>query len=261
MAIVAVVVVAAALSVWFTRDDDETVTADGTETTTTTTEPAESGDSSTTEPTGSPVELKGAGQGKSITGEPPCPAEDGSSERTTGFDTAPPMCIDSDAVYLATITTNKGTMVATLDAKAAPKTVNNFVFLSRYKFYDGAPFFRIVKDFAAQTGDPNAAPSNAYKHGYTIPDELPEEGEYEVGSLAMANAGANTGGSQWFVVLGENGASLPPDYALFGKVTSGIETVEAINAVPSSAANGNDGAPHEQVTIESIVISEEAGKG
>jgi cyclophilin family peptidyl-prolyl cis-trans isomerase len=201
--------------------------------------------------------LTGLGPGNSIVGETPCPKADGSSERTTSFEKAPPMCIDASKTYTATFETTKGTITVALDAKAAPKTVNNFVVLARYHFFDGSPIFRLVKDFAAQFGDPSKSPSNRAQFGYTIPDELPAAGSYKKGSLVMANTGQpNTGGAQMFFVLGPQGEALPPSYALFGQTTGGMETIDAINAVPSVATSDNDGAPTEQITITKVTIAE-----
>lgn len=249
--IVVAVLVVAGVMAFLTRDKDDAETSDST-----TTAASDDSTNSSDAGEGTPVALTGPGPGASIDGPTPCPATDGTQERTTGFTEAPPMCIDPSKKYTATITTSKGVMVVDLLTDKAPATVNNFVVLSRYKFYDGAPFFRLITDFAAQTGDPSEAPSNAAQFGYTIPDELPAEGDYKVGSLAMANAGPDTGGAQWFIVLGDQGAALPPNYTLFGQVTDGLDTVEAINAVGSSQTDTNDGAPHEQIDITSIEITE-----
>jgi cyclophilin family peptidyl-prolyl cis-trans isomerase len=148
-------------------------------------------------------------------------------------------------------------MVVELNTKKAPKTVNNFVVLSLYHFYDGSPFFRLVKDFAAQFGDPSTHPSNAAQFGYTIPDELPSKGDYKVGTLAMANTGQpDSGGAQAFFITGDQGVSLPASYSIIGQVTTGLDVLQKINAVPSVNAGGNDGAPTEQVTINKITITE-----
>lgn len=202
--------------------------------------------------------LTGPGPGVELKGETPCPKADGSSPRTTGFEKAPGNCIDESKRYVAVFDTTKGTLEVDLDAKKAPKTVNNFVVLARYKFYDGSPFFRLVKDFAAQFGDPSTSPSNKAQFGYTIPDEFPQQGEYKVGSIAMANTGQpNSGGAQVFFVTGASGAGLPPKYSLFGQVTDKtLPVLQAINAVPSVATSDNDGAPTEQITIKSITIKE-----
>jgi cyclophilin family peptidyl-prolyl cis-trans isomerase len=257
---VVAVVVLVALTTWLGGDKKQNASTDS-KTTTTTAAPG----STTTvagETTTSGVALKaatltGPGGGEQLTGATPCPKADGSSKRTTGFAQAPKMCIDPAKVYVASFDTTKGTMVVTLDAKSAPKTVNNFVVLARYHFFDGSPFFRIVKDFAAQFGDPSEHPSNSAKFGYTVPDELPEKGAYQVGSLAMANTGSpNTGGAQMFFITGPSGAALAPSYSLFGQVTQGLDVLQKINSVPSVATDSNDGAPTEQVTIRKVTVSE-----
>jgi cyclophilin family peptidyl-prolyl cis-trans isomerase len=181
---------------------------------------------------------------------PTAPAADGSSPQQRKFDGEPPMIIDTDKRYVATMATSHGTMVIALDALAAPKTVNNFVFLARYHYYDGVIFHRIIPGFVLQGGDPTGNGTGG--PGYKFADELPAPGKYKHGSLAMANAGPNTNGSQFFVISGPDGAGLPPLYSLFGEVVSGSEVVEAINAVGSPGA----GTPKERVVIESVTIEE-----
>ncbi len=244
------------LAVFNGKDDTETVSSKSS--TTTSGAPTTSlGETTTTVSGAKAVALVGPGPGASITGETPCPKADGSSPRTTSFAKAPPTCIDPKKTYTATFDTSKGPITVDLNTKGAPKTVNNFVVLSRYHFYDGQPIFRLVKDFAAQFGDPSASPSNKAQFGYTIPDELPAKGSYKVGSLAMANTGSpDTGGAQAFFILGDQGTQLPPQYALVGQPTAGLDTINAINAVPSVQTADNDGAPTEQVTIKSVTISE-----
>jgi cyclophilin family peptidyl-prolyl cis-trans isomerase len=147
------------------------------------------------------------------------------------------------------MTTNKGTMVLALDAVGAPRTVNSFVFLARYHYFDGIVFHRIIPGFVIQGGDPEG--SGRGGPGYRFADELPKPGRYQIGSLAMANAGPNTNGSQFFIISGPDGAALPPQYALFGSVVSGGEVITAIDAVGSRS-----GTPTERVVIESVVIAE-----
>ncbi len=101
-----------------------------------------------------------------------------------------------------------GTMTIALDPIAAPKTVNSFVFLARYHYYDGIVFHRIIPGFVLQGGDPTGTGTGG--PGYQFADELPKPGRYELGSLAMANAGPNTNGSQFFVISGPDGMRLPP---------------------------------------------------
>lgn len=148
------------------------------------------------------------------------------------------------------MTTDAGEVTIELDAKQAPETVNNFVVLARYKYYDGLTFHRVIKDFMAQGGDPSGDGSGG--PGYEFDDELPKQGDYEVGSVAMANAGPDTNGSQFFIITGDSGVQLPPSYSLFGKVTKGMDAVEKIEADGSAG----DGAPGKVHTIESVTIAE-----
>ncbi len=177
------------------------------------------------------------------------PAPDGSSPKRQRFDSPPPMIIDPQRRYTATIETSKGTIVAELDAVSAPVTVNNFVFLARWHYFDGIVFHRIIPGFVIQGGDPEGTGRGG--PGYRFGDELPKPGRYQVGSLAMANSGPDTNGSQFFIVSGPDGARLPPQYSLFGSVVRGGEVVEAIDAVGSRS-----GAPAERVVIESVTIAE-----
>ena len=179
--------------------------------------------------------------------EPPNP--DGSSPKQRKFDQEPPMVIDTDKRYTATMVTSHGTMVIALDPLAAPKTVNSFVFLARYHYYDGVIFHRIIPGFVLQGGDPTGTGTGG--PGYKFEDELPAPGRYQVGSLAMANAGPNTNGSQFFIISGPDGVRLPPQYALFGAVVSGGDVVTKINALGTRS-----GKPTEEVVIESVTIAE-----
>jgi cyclophilin family peptidyl-prolyl cis-trans isomerase len=177
------------------------------------------------------------------------PNPDGSSEKRQKFDAAPPMIIDTDKTYTATMVTSKGTLEIVLDALGAPNTVNSFVFLARWHYYDGIVFHRIIPGFVLQGGDPTG--TGAGGPGYKFKDELPKPGRYELGSLAMANAGPHTNGSQFFVISGSDGIRLPPLYALFGKVVKGLDVVETINAIGTPS-----GKPREDVVIESVTITE-----
>ncbi len=180
----------------------------------------------------------------------PCPNSDGSSPKRQHFTREPEMCIDLERRYTATMETTLGTMVFSLDALSAPKTVNNFVALSRYHFYDGLTFHRVIREFMCQGGDPDGTGRGG--PGYRFKDELPAPGRYEIGSLAMANAGPNTNGSQFFVVSGANGLRLPPQYSLFGKLVSGMKVLELIQQVPTDR---ND-KPIADVEIHSVTIEE-----
>ena len=177
------------------------------------------------------------------------PAADGSSPKKQKFDGAPPLFIDPDKRYTAEMVTSKGTLTIALDPASAPKTVNNFVFLARYHYFDGIFFHRVIPGFVLQGGDPQGTGTGG--PGYRFEDELPRPGRYELGSLAMANAGPNTNGSQFFVISGPDGVRLPPQYSLFGKVVKGLETVAAIDAIGSRS-----GTPSERVVIESVTITE-----
>jgi cyclophilin family peptidyl-prolyl cis-trans isomerase len=177
------------------------------------------------------------------------PAADGSSPKQQKFDGEPPMFIDPAKRYTAEMVTSKGTMVISLDPLAAPKTVNSFVFLARYHYYDGIVFHRIIPGFVLQGGDPTGTGTGG--PGYKFADELPKAGRYELGSLAMANAGPNTNGSQFFIISGPSGVRLPPQYSLFGKVVSGAEVIATIDAIGTQS-----GAPKEKVVIESVTVTE-----
>ena len=180
----------------------------------------------------------------------PCPAVDGSSEKRQKFDEAPQMCIDPTKRYSAEIVTSLGSMTVALDAAAAPRTVNNFVFLARYHFYDGVVFHRIIKGFMCQGGDPSGTGSGS--PGYRFADELPAPGRYEIGSVAMANAGPNTNGSQFFIVSGRSGVGLAPKYSLFGKVVKGLDVVSAMESVETARGD----RPKTDVVIESVTVTE-----
>ena len=177
------------------------------------------------------------------------PNLDGTSEKRQRFDSAPPMIIDPAKNYTATMVTSKGTLEIVLDAIGAPLTVNNFVFLARWHYYDGVTFHRVIPGFVLQGGDPSGNGTGG--PGYRFADELPKAGRYELGSLAMANAGPNTNGSQFFVISGPDGVRLPPLYALFGKVVKGLDVVSAINDIGTSS-----GTPRERVVIESVTVTE-----
>ena len=190
--------------------------------------------------------------GKTITGDTPCPPTDGSAERTVSFENPPPMCIDPSKTYTAAVKTNHGDFTVELDAEAAPNTVNNFVVLSLYHYYDGITCHRVVEGFVIQCGDPKGDGTGG--PGYTFADELPAEGSYKLGSLAMANSGPDTNGSQFFIISGPEGTQLPPQYSLFGQVTDGLDTT--INTIASLAVPGSDGPPSQPVQIESVTITE-----
>lgn len=180
-----------------------------------------------------------------------CPPAEGAVDRVVAFDGLPPLCIDPAGQYTATVDTSAGEFTIELDAARAPATVNSFVFLSRYRYYEGVSFHRIIPGFVIQGGDAVGEPPGTGGPGYSFPDELPEEGEYEIGSVAMANSGPNTNGSQFFVVTGESGAALPPDYNLFGTVVAGLDVVSEIEAAGTAS-----GVPSEDIVINTVTITE-----
>ena len=149
-----------------------------------------------------------------------------SEERRTAFEAAENV-LEGGTDYAARIETSKGTLVVDLFEDQVPVTVNNFVFLARNQFYDGLPFHRVLEDFMAQTGDPLG--SGAGGPGYQFPDEIsPELNHSAPGVLSMANAGANTNGSQFFITL-EPTPWLDGQYSVFGAVTAGVEVLDELN--------------------------------
>jgi cyclophilin family peptidyl-prolyl cis-trans isomerase len=137
----------------------------------------------------------------------------------------PSMDIDLDTIYQVVISTNRGDITMELDPKLAPNTVNNFVVQARAGFYTGLTFHRVVPEFVIQGGDPEGTGRGG--PGYRFDDE-PVRGEYTLGALAMANAGPNTNGSQFFICIDDCRRKLTPSYNLFGYVIDGIEVAQAI---------------------------------
>jgi len=180
----------------------------------------------------------------------PFPNLDGSSTRYTKFSSAPPFCIDVAKTYTATVVTDVGTITIELLPKYAPVTVNNFVFLADYHYFDGITFHRVIPGFMDQGGDPTATGSGG--PGYSFKDELPSAASaYQSGALAMANSGANTNGSQIFIVVPGGGAGLTAAYSVFGQVTSGLNVVEKINSGGTQA-----GTPNVYHKIVKVTITE-----
>ena len=233
-----------------TGDDDQEIATAASSTTVTSR--IDNSAATTTAVAKKPVELPPVPAGLSVKGDTPCPPTDGSAQRTTNFEKPPPLCVAATKNYTADIQTTKGLMVVALDVRNATQTVNNFVVLARYKYFEGIAFHRIIPGFVIQGGDPQQTGLGG--PGYKFEDELPKAGSYKVGSLAMANSGANTNGSQFFIVTGDAGASLPPQYSLFGQVTQGLEVVKAIDEV--GIAGTQDGKPSEVVKITSVTIKE-----
>lgn len=162
---------------------------------------------------------------------------------------APPeFTIDLDKSYSALLKTNKGDITIELDAASSPIAVNNFVFLARDGYYDGVIFHRVISGFMIQGGDPTGTGRGG--PGYRFRDEIEGSGDYSRGTVAMANAGPNTNGSQFFICHTDTG--LPHSYTIFGNTTDGIATVDAIAAT----ATGAQDRPLEDIVIESVTISE-----
>jgi peptidylprolyl isomerase len=164
------------------------------------------------------------------------------------------MAIDPAKTYTATINTNKGSFKVEFYPDETPKTVNNFICLAKAGYYDNSPFHRIIAGFMFQGGDPTGTGRGG--PGYRFEDEKFTR-NYEYGSLAMANAGPNTNGSQFFVVTGESGARLPKNYTLFGKVIDGLDVVETIaNTKVTRSATGEMSQPVDKVILESVDVQE-----
>lgn len=181
-----------------------------------------------------------------------CPPVTGTPGPVRTFGAPFNRCIDTNKTYVAVISTNKGVLTVNLDAKSAPLTVNNFVALARNKYFDGLSCHRIIPKFVAQCGDPTGNGTGG--PGYKIIDELPKTGGYKIGSLAMANSGPNTNGSQFFVITGADGAALPAKYSLFGLAVGSDATIKALDAAGNPSNNGMP--PKQAVTITSVVITE-----
>jgi cyclophilin family peptidyl-prolyl cis-trans isomerase len=164
------------------------------------------------------------------------------------YASAPDLIIDLDKTYSATIDTNHGTIEILFDAVRSPLAVNNFVFLGREGYYDGVVFHRVIEDFMIQGGDPTGTGSGG--PGYKFRDELDGEGNYSRGTVAMANAGPSTNGSQFFICHKDVG--LPHSYTIFGKVSSGLEVVDSIATTETDRRD----RPTEDVIINKVTVTE-----
>ena len=157
--------------------------------------------------------------------------------------------IEEGKRYGATISTSQGDISVELFVGEAPNTANNFAFLAKEGFYDGTVIHRVVPGFVVQMGDPTGTGSGG--PGYKFDDELASARNrgYDRGTLAMANAGPNTNGSQFFICLDDVG--LPPAYAVFGEVTEGMEVVDAIAKQPRRGE-----FPTPEITVNSVTLTE-----
>jgi len=175
------------------------------------------------------------------------------------FSGPPPLTIDTKKTYIATLKTSCGTIVIELDAKTAPKTVNSFVFLARHGYFDGQYFHRLDTSIdVIQGGDPLGNGTGG--PGYSIPDELTGKDTYGPGTLAMANAGANTGGSQFFLITGPKGHNLDaqPNYTVFGHVIKGLDVAARIQQLPiqDKSAGLSGQKPKMAVYIDTVRVTE-----
>lgn len=191
--------------------------------------------------------------GASDAGAADCPPVGGTEEQTQTFDGPPPFCLDAEVAYSANVSTTAGDITIDLDQEAAPQTVNSFVFLARNNYFDDTVCHRVIQDFVAQCGDPTATGTGG--PGYEFEDELPEAGQYEVGSIAMANSGPDTNGSQFFILSGPDGVTLPPDYSLFGEVSGDgdLDVIAEMNALGSLDSSGESS---EELRILDVEITE-----
>jgi cyclophilin family peptidyl-prolyl cis-trans isomerase len=193
-------------------------------------------------------------EGRTITGKTPCPKTDGTEERATQFEQAPELCIDPAKSYTAVFETTEGTIEVALDTKNTPNTVNNFVTLARYKYYDTTTIFRTDPSIdIIQGGGMNPTASA----GYTIKDEGTGF-EYETGDLVMArSSGSDSGGSQFFFVTGEKAALLNSQgtYVTFGKISKGLDVAQGIMALHTPTGELG-GEPSRQVVVTSVTIIE-----
>jgi len=224
-------------------------------TTTTTTTPTSSSTTTTVAGTASLTQK----QANAIAVEAGCPASTAARVNTLTWTKSPAMTINTAKTYDANFATTAGNFVVQLDAKTAPITTNNFVFLAQHNYYKCVIFHRAIPGFMIQGGDPTGTGTGG--PGYTIADEFPKAGSpnYPLFSIAMANLGAghpHTGGSQFFIVTGTTGETLSPSYSLFGKVISGFKAVDTIQNAGNPNPNSNGVPPLITHRILNITISE-----
>jgi cyclophilin family peptidyl-prolyl cis-trans isomerase len=172
--------------------------------------------------------------------------------KKTGGQKKPKAPLASGKAYKLTVDTNCGSFTMQLDLKTAPNASASMVSLAKGGFFDNTIFHRIVPGFVIQGGDPKGNGSG--DPGYKFADELPKAGQYKIGSLAMANSGPDTNGSQFFIITGQQGVQLPPQYSLFGQVTAGMDVVNKIAALGQEGAP--NGEPKQPVNMTSVTIQE-----
>lgn len=211
-------------------------------------------------PTASPVESLTASPAPGTASSPAASPEASPAGNGLTWSAPPEMAIDPAKKYEAVFDTSEGSFTIELFAADAPVTVNNFVFLARQHYYDGVTFHRIIETFMIQGGDPTGKGTGG--PGYAIKDELNGPHKYEPGIVAMANSGPDSGGSQFFICTGEDSRNLDnyPDYAIFGKVSSGMDIVTKIAKVPvvmnPDSPDRSPSKPEQPVVIHNIEIKE-----
>ncbi|HEX7444297.1 MAG TPA: peptidylprolyl isomerase [Acidimicrobiales bacterium] len=207
------------------------------------------GDSSSTLASGPPASLPTPQGGAALSGPTPCPAEDGSSPRTTLFTGPPPQCIDNAKQWNAVITTSAGPLTLSLYTDLAPKAVNNFAVLARYHYWDGLALSSIIPRNTMQVGT-DLTTEGKTSPGYTLPAEYQKGGiVITPGMLAMAPVSATEIGGGLLMALGEKAADLPPSTTIIGLLLDGADTLAAINKAGSA-----DGAPTKVITITSVKV-------
>lgn len=209
----------------------------------------------TTLPTDSSVTSTTAAAGTIAYGSGACPKADGTQARRTDFTDAPKKCIDESKTYTATISTTEGDIVVALDTKNSPYTVNNYVSIARYKYYDGTTVFRTDPSIdIIQLGGNSASD----QFGYTITDEG-KGYTYQEGDVVMARTGApNSAGAQYFIVTGKNGALLNGQgtYVKFGRISAGLDVAKKIIGLHQATSDGLGGKPSRTVTVKTVTITE-----
>jgi len=189
-----------------------------------------------------------------------CPASFTATLNKPSYSSFPPMTIDTAKTYTADVTTNIGSFTIQLLPKEAPKAVDSFVFLADHHFFDCVTFHRVIQGFVDQTGDPTGTGEGGPGYHFTEHGPPKASPQYPLGSVAMANSNAqgdtdpSTNGSQFFIVAGSAGETLPPDYVLFGKVTSGMSVVKTINA-GGAPATSSAGTPTKLYRMVSVTVT------
>lgn len=162
------------------------------------------------------------------------------------YPSPPPITVEPDGNYSATLHTSLGDISIDFMPDHAPIATNSFLFLAEEGFYDGVTFHRVISGFVIQGGDPTGRGTGG--PGYQFEDELEGPGRYTRGTVAMANAGPNTNGSQFFICHADTG--LPHNYTIFGRVSDGMDVVDAIASLPTGA----DDRPHDPPVIQSVSL-------